>query len=89
MSLRKHPPFFDNDLITISSTVSSPKSGLANPSIDLALDYEGAILLYMDNVYLDVGFVDVHDGESLLPLRGASHILGGLEAHEVSHFYPV
>lgn len=89
MSLRKQPPFFDNDLITISSTVSSPKSGLANPSIDLALDYERAILLDVDYVDLDVGFVDVHDCKSLLPLRGTSGIFCSLEAHEVSHFYPV
>jgi hypothetical protein len=37
-----------NETITISSTTSSPKSGLANPSIDLAAYDERAVLLYVD-----------------------------------------
>jgi hypothetical protein len=51
--LSQQPPFFDNSCITKLSTTSSPKSGLANPSIDLALDYERPVLLDVDNVHLD------------------------------------
>ena len=81
MSLAKQPPFLDNDLITISSTVSSPKSGLANPSIDLALHNKRAIFLYVNQVDLDVLPVDIHDGETLLPISRSLGVSSLFEVH--------
>ena len=68
MSRAKQPPNLDNETITISSTDSSPKSGLANPSIDLALNDERAVLLNVNNVHLHIATLDVHDGKGLLPI---------------------
>ena len=64
----KQPPVLYNETITISSMFSSPKSGLANPSIDLALDNKRAILLDVDNIHLNVASLDVHNSERLLPI---------------------
>jgi len=68
MSLNRHPPFLDNETITISSTTSSPKSGLANSAIDLTLHDKRAVLLDVDNVHLNVSSLDVHDRKGLLPI---------------------
>ena len=68
ISRAKQPPNLDNETITISSTDSSPKSGLANPSIDLATHDERAVLLDVNNIDLHVRSLDVHDGKGLLPI---------------------
>jgi hypothetical protein len=41
----RQPPDLDNSLITISAGFSSSKTGLANPSIDLAVHDKCAVLL--------------------------------------------
>ena len=64
----RQQPILDNETITMLSTSSSPKSGLANPSIDLALHNERAVLLNVNYVHLDVASLDIHDGKGLLPI---------------------
>ena len=85
------PPRFDNETITISSTDSSPRSGLANPSIDLAIDYERAVLLDVNQIHLYVGTLNVHDGEGLLPVKRARRtaVERLTEIHEVSYLNPM
>ena len=65
----RQPPDLDNKRITISAGFSSSKTGLANPSIYLALHDKRAVLLNVDYVHLDVRTLDVHDGKGLLPIR--------------------
>ena len=81
MSLAKQPPFFDNELITISSTVSSPKSGLATPSVPLAVDNESTILLYVDEVNLDSLRILGNNLDGLLPVRSASRVMSLSQVH--------
>ena len=78
-----------NETITISSTTSSPKSGLANPSIDLALNDESAVLLDVNDVHLDVASLDIHDGKSLLPISRSLGVLGLSKVHEITYLNSV
>jgi hypothetical protein len=62
--------YFGNSLITMLSTDSSPRSGLAIPwsAIDFALNRECTVSLYVNEINLDILALDIHDGESLLPV---------------------
>ena len=85
----QQPPRFDNETITISSTVSSPKSGLANPAVDFSIDDKRPVLFYVNEIHLDVLAMDIHDGESLLPISRSLGICGLFEVHEVSYLDPM
>ena len=57
------------------------KTSLASPPIDLAIDYERAILLNIDKINVDILGMDIHDGEGLLPISRSFGVCSLFKVH--------